>query len=782
MKTKSTLVILAVMIIQSLSLLAAGYQDYPTFVKEFRGLSYDNPNAYQVQGYMFSLPYCTIALEDGKYLPLKSLNGKTYGGLFIGSGTFEYSMPALEEQNELKRFFQQSKINSEIEWIMFFSADSTHYKLISGSEKTSFPDKVNSDPLKILITSNLSMNKEIIDGTLSKVILEGDYSNYTYHIVKLKDIEDPLIYQISPDVNEAVQLHRALENSYGYYPQMINRYFLADRNGKIIINERDNNPVSPIKYKLDIEFDVNLFSKVNAEIQCKTRTNTGNWIITNSFPRSNIEDVRINGEKVYYFNDKYYPIMFIRIPKNLEPNTDFTISMKYSGAILFKSEGVTLARNIDYWYPKFGNNNKSIFEINAKYLNFKNIFKAVGEEVNKYEKDGAFYSRWVTKEPVLAATIFIAPYEIFNMKTKNNTDIDVVHYHSSEKNMYMTNVQSMLGFTNLLFGPLERQKLNFIFNASPVQNLIPGTLTVTRAFLNYYNLDIGAEITKLYFADNFELRSDRDFWIMNGIGQYLAVLYTQNIAKQNDMVNQAISESADYQLAQPNTITSLINKYPSTIILNRDQQSDIFENNTYRYNNYVGNHYWINHNYSLSDATSGSLTPYFNIKYVFDKSGWVFQMLRHIMIDYKTMDDKVFVSIIRDFFAKYKGKVISTDDFINHIETSTNFDFTWFFDQWLRGYDLPIYTYAYKIEQQNGKYVCRLKVKQEDVPANFKMLIPVCLKFDDKNYEVSRIMMTGDKVVSMDLPPTDKKPDEITFNYMTAVLCKAKKADWNDLK
>ncbi len=92
--------------------------------------------------------------------------------------------------------------------------------------------------------------------------------------------------------------------------------------------------------------------------------------------------------------------------------------------------------------------------------------------------------------------------------------------------------------------------------------------------------------------------------------------------------------------------------------------------------------------------------------------------------------------------------------------------------------DIPTYKYSYKIDElTNGKYSLKLRVRQEDVPENFRMIVPVKIEYDDENYQMERLVIEG---VQSEFGFTDleDEPDEIIFNAMEGVLCKVDKEGW----
>jgi aminopeptidase N len=90
-------------------------------------------------------------------------------------------------------------------------------------------------------------------------------------------------------------------------------------------------------------------------------------------------------------------------------------------------------------------------------------------------------------------------------------------------------------------------------------------------------------------------------------------------------------------------------------------------------------------------------------------------------------NDKLWWDILKTFYQRYKIKPAVTEDFINLVNEKTGFDYTYFFNQYLKNPELPILHYEIKAGK-NGTKVINYKWKK--CVANFKM--PVYLNYRGK--------------------------------------------------
>ncbi len=157
---------------------------------------------------------------------------------------------------------------------------------------------------------------------------------------------------------------------------------------------------------------------------------------------------------------------------------------------------------------------------------------------------------------------------------------------------------------------------------------------------------------------------------------------------------------------------------------------------------------------------------------IYEKGAYVIHMLRTMMRDFETGSDEKFWLMLADFVKTYKGTRASTLDFKKIVEKHTGQNMDWFFEQWIYGIDVPTYTYSYDIFKK-GEYWVDLQVSQKDVPADFKMLIPVTVQTDNDKKSTQLIDMEGAKK-SFRLGPFKSLPQKIKFNAFDGVLARAR--------
>jgi aminopeptidase N len=103
---------------------------------------------------------------------------------------------------------------------------------------------------------------------------------------------------------------------------------------------------------------------------------------------------------------------------------------------------------------------------------------------------------------------------------------------------------------------------------------------------------------------------------------------------------------------------------------------------------------------------------------IYYKGAWMLHTLRSTM-----NDDKLFFSILKQFYNKYKYGFATTQDFINEVNNSTKKDYTPFFHQYL--YKAKIPTFEYHIESKRNDKETILHYRWRDVVDNFTLNLKV---------------------------------------------------------
>jgi peptidase M1-like protein len=168
---------------------------------------------------------------------------------------------------------------------------------------------------------------------------------------------------------------------------------------------------------------------------------------------------------------------------------------------------------------------------------------------------------------------------------------------------------------------------------------------------------------------------------------------------------------------------------------------------------------------------------------VYDKGAYVLHMLRMLMADPKKQNpDEDFMAMMKDFASTYAGRNASTDDFQRMVEKhappklkiTTDGKLNWFFDEWVRGTDIP--RYVSKLEAKatsGGKYRISGTITQSEVTDNFAAIVPIYLTFDKGAAKLGEILVVGNSSKNIDVEvPLPREPKAVAVNAMHDILAR----------
>ena len=165
---------------------------------------------------------------------------------------------------------------------------------------------------------------------------------------------------------------------------------------------------------------------------------------------------------------------------------------------------------------------------------------------------------------------------------------------------------------------------------------------------------------------------------------------------------------------------------------------------------------------------------------VYQKGAWVLHMLRNLFVDLDTGSEEGFVRLMNDFYMTYFGQTATTEQFQAKVEEYAGVDMSWFFNQWVHGSSIPTYHFSYNVEElESGEFKATVRVRQEDVPDDFQMLVPVLIDFGQQGSAMVRINVHG-AVTEEELPILPMRPEKIELNPAEAVLAETRTERWRN--
>ncbi|HEV2845594.1 MAG TPA: M1 family aminopeptidase [Thermoanaerobaculia bacterium] len=251
--------------------------------------------------------------------------------------------------------------------------------------------------------------------------------------------------------------------------------------------------------------------------------------------------------------------------------------------------------------------------------------------------------------------------------------------------------------------------------------------------------------------------SYRDVWLGEAFAEYSAMMFVEATMKDGPGLFQEIVKTSGEELT--GSIKSGFSKFarPGVSLLNRSAHGDR-----------IGP---IGHGWR---ANTGEVPTAYSSQ-VYTKGAMVLHMLRGLLRD-MTRSAQTFINVLRDFIQTHQGGYASTRDFQAVVAKHAPADWAWFFDQWVYGTTIPSYRWSYSLAgapNAQGKWVATLKVRQSDVPAGFKMPVPVAAELPGNRAGRLRVLVDEpEETFQLEFP---EKPRSLVFNPGDEVLSKTKK-------
>lgn len=247
-------------------------------------------------------------------------------------------------------------------------------------------------------------------------------------------------------------------------------------------------------------------------------------------------------------------------------------------------------------------------------------------------------------------------------------------------------------------------------------------------------------------------KSYRDQWLSEGFAEYSAMLYmAASLDNGERLFHEALQVTRDELTGSLKTAFSRFSR-PGQTLLNARA---------------VGRIGPIGHGFRANVGESPG--AYFSLAY--NKGAYVLHMLRTIMRSL-TGNDETFFAVLRDFVTTYQGDAASTEDFQRIVAKHAPADWSWFFDQWVYGADIPTYEWDWKTgaKTPEGKTEIVLRVRQSDVPPGFKMLVPVRVELPGgRGGEMPVMIDEPEEELTIALPAA---PKSVELNPDHAVLAR----------
>jgi hypothetical protein len=257
------------------------------------------------------------------------------------------------------------------------------------------------------------------------------------------------------------------------------------------------------------------------------------------------------------------------------------------------------------------------------------------------------------------------------------------------------------------------------------------------------------EVAHEWWGHKIGWKTYRDQWLSESFAEYSAMMFVQSTVKGGDRYFAEMLDS--YDGIVKGNMSGGFSKFnrPWLIVRNAAYRARLGP---------IG----VGYRASTGDVPFGYLIQ------TYYKGPLVLHMLRMLLFD-RTQSDAVFLEVLRDFVKEYKGKDASTEDFQRIVERDAPGDWSFFFNAWIYGAEIPDVHWSSRSEPTEKGFKVTVTAKRSGVPDDFVAVAPVRIDLEDGRRGIVFVSMKNaeERSVTTTVP---SKPKNVVFAPDHALL------------
>lgn len=700
----------------------------------------------------------TFTFASGSFALLAPVGGRVMGAAFRGSGTFTFAPTMEMEQQHLTRRHKGATYTVPFSEAIFLFSDTTraeleHHLQFEAGDAPGLSGNRLSQALDFL---GDNQDHSIDPDVLLDLLNAAPGGMFYAHLVTTSGA--PVGFLVTPRMTEGVELRERERTGLatGYATVTAKEATAAatsegparDRRGDALVNHYALDVSLPSTGSGDIGFSASARIVIVGEVPL------GPWVAFSLFGKFTVDSARwADGDAAVVEKKKNSPYLWVRLPRVLPAGETLQLVVYYHGDLIDRVGDFFYIKGATAWYPRpLSGLSLATFEMIYHYpSNF--VLASVGELMDSSTTDRVTTSRWATARPIRNASFNIGMFKSYSPVEPGAPPVTVLVSESGHRSIgskaYSASevsadiARSMKLFTAMFGSPPAD---NFYATEIPAGRgeAFPGLIHLSMATFDmtgtkgHNEVFRAHEVAHQWWGIGVDFATYRDQWLSEGFSEFSALWYLQTVRGDGKQYFQILDD------------------WKADILVRGAGAAPI----------------------GLGYRTQDADNPGDYNLIVYEKGAWVLHMLRAMMIDLKTMNEDRFTGMMRDFYQTYRGKQASTADFQRMVERHSGQDMGWFFTQWVYRSALPTYQTAYQVSDgPDGKYVLRLRVRQEGVPEDFVAYMPVAIELGKDQVARIRMKVTG-PVTELELPLLPAKPRSVKFNDLDGVLADLKTVSW----
>jgi len=691
-------------------------------------------------------------LEQGTLALLSPVGGRVVAAAFVGRGTFRFEPPTLREREHLYRYVESETLEEEFTTLFLLFTDSTEAEL---RRAVTFGPASAGGSFAAVIKESLEdlgeKDAKEVEPDVMRALLNGGAPGLFFARVRRRH-GDPFLLEVSPYAEEGVSLgRRRKERGVRPYTEPMSQFATANATDGL------GHTATIRRYAIEtwLPRDTwgNLSFAATAAIDIVADDLGGPWMGFRLYPELVVDSARWDdGTEALVFKGEKNPVLWVRADPAIGPGTSRTLTVSYHGELIERYGDAFFIRSSIAWYPHpLHGRHAATFDL-TYHSPTSYILASVGDLVDSSSADNVLTSRWKAESPIRNASFNIGLFERREVTEPGVVPVTLLWSDEIRRREgdVGVDVSSSLKFYQSMYGDAP---VSHVF-ATEIPyghgEAFPGFVHLS--WLTFLSTDkAGAdevfrahEVAHQWWGIAVDFDSYHDQWLSEGFAQFSGLWYLQTVRGDNK-------------------------RYFGML---REWREDLGRR-----------HRWPVEKGSAGPISLGyrsqtsSTTDDYGIV-VYEKGAWVVHMLRVLLLDLQTMKEDRFTAMMKEFYRTYRGRRASTADFRRVVERYTGIDMGWFFRQWVDGTAFPTYRVAYRVERDaDGRYRVHLRVRQDGVPEDFEMYVPVSVDLGNDRWARLRVHVQGPET-AIDLPPMPGEPRGIRFGELEAVLGEVKTEKW----
>lgn len=703
-----------------------------------------------------------IELIDGDLSLFKPIGGKTLGAVFVGHARFIMTPPIEVERAQLRRFYGADSLDVSVKTVVFLFSAGSESLLFKGVDWQ--PHQPASDARREIeeTMDYITDGDGWIRRDVALPLLDG--APGYFHAQLAESRGDPFLFTVNPLRAEEVSLARRSKAAGPKRAEIVAQFNKQSdyASGRSFSQEALDLIHTP-RFDIDGTIEGNLTDfSARASVTVKRVGGGYRWIPFRLFGDLSVDSiVWEDGGPAAFARGKGSTDIWVDFSS--APSDSARLSFYYGGKLFAHDFRLwTELRSTMNWYPVYEFLRPAVYHMSFHAP--KSIKVAtVGRRLSESTDDDVTTSVWETPAVDLVT---------FNIGKFNEYDIDDPRVpnlrveldedaHSELSRMYAKanrvliqqthmgqqvglDIGHSFGFYEDVFGKPTVSSVLATEIPSPHGEAYPGLVLLSATTFMYtsekgYDEMFRAhEVAHQWWGIGVEPATYHDRWLAEGFAEFSGLWYMARQRASLDLFHKRLEEMRKD-------------------VLDRSAKTGPI---------------W------LGTRVADSRHPEDYQTIVYEKGAWVLNMLRSTLVDLDTGTDDRFRDMMHDFYTSYRGKKATTQDFQRVVEKHFGGPMDWFFSEWVYGTAVPRYDFAYKLENLDGGDVqATVRVRQEDVPKDFMMYVPVKIDFGARGEAYVRILVKGPET-EIQLPILPRKPDDIILDPDESVLADVHTEDW----